>query len=171
MQWSWQSFVLGFIAATIVLGCAAAGGMGSLARTGVTVYVDPAPLLGEIETSLVREAEIQIHHLLGSVRQDLPTQVAREVAGTFRGLSFTVYDVQVPLPDEVIRRMELSLQDSLAAEVELWVEDVDWSPLMGNLTEATRSQVVDLLDDSAGWDLELNLPGPWSMPVYISSVP
>ena len=67
--------------------------------------------------------------------------------------------------------MELSLQDSLAAEVELWVEDVDWSPLMGNLTEATRSQVVDLLDDSAGWDLELNLPGPWSMPVYISSVP
>lgn len=171
MQWSWQSFVLGFLTAAIVFGFAVAGGMGSLARTGVTVYVDPAPLLGEIETGLVREAEIQIQYLLASVRRDLPTQVAKEVAGTFRGLSFSVYDVQVPLPEEVVRRMEMSLQDSLAEELELWVEDVDWSPLMGNLTEATRSQVLDLLDDSAGWDLELNLPGPWSMPVYISSVP
>ncbi|MFO8059392.1 MAG: hypothetical protein R6U70_01860, partial [Bacillota bacterium] len=60
MQWSWKSFMLGFLAATVILGLTAAGGLGSLVRTGVTVQVDPAPLLGEIETGLASEAEVQM---------------------------------------------------------------------------------------------------------------
>lgn len=171
MWWSWKSFLLGFTSATVVFGLMMAGGLGSLVQTGVTVHVDPAPILAQIEMGLVGEAETQIQQLLASVRRDLPSQVAGQVAGTFRGLSLSVYDVQVPLPEEVVRRMETSLRDSLSDELDVWLEDVNWDPLLEELTCATRRGVYDLLDGSAVWDLELNLPGPWSMPVHITGVP
>ena len=167
MHWSLRSFLLGFLAAACILGGIIVGGVHLLGQSGVTVQLDTSPVAQQIEVALADEARAQIDLVVHSVREDLPRQVATQVAGTFDSLSFSVYGVEVPLPEAVIDRLEDQLRQSLESEVKRWVDAMQWDHVVDDLITSTEDQLLRMLHDPEGLGVELTLPGRWKIPVHI----
>lgn len=170
-NWSVRSYVLGFVTAVVLSVFVLAGGLWFLCHNGVTVHLDPEPMVKEMENSLTAEAETQISSLMSAVRSDLPSHVAGRVAGSFESLSLQVYGVEVPLPEAVILRMEDYLRKSLSEEVERWIDDISFDPLLQEITGETREQIYRYLDQAGGVQLRIDLPGSLSVPVRVVTDP
>lgn len=170
-NWSVRSYVFGFVTAVFLSVFVLAGGLWYLCQNGVTVHLDPEPMVKEMENTLTEEAQTQISSLMSAVRDDLPSHVAGRVAGSFESLSLHVYGVEVPLPEAVILRMEDYLRDSLSEEIEGWVDDICFDPLLEEITGETRDQVYRYLNRAGGVQLRIDLPGALSVPVRVVTGP
>ncbi len=170
-DWSVRSYVLGFVTAAFLSVCVLAGALWFLCQNGVTVHLDPEPMVKEMEHSLTAEAQTQISSLMSAVRDDLPSHVADRVAGSFESLSLHIYGVEVPLPDAVILRMEDYLRESLAEEVQRWIDGISFDPMLQEISEETSEQIYRYLNQAGGVQLRIDLPGSLSVPVRVVTSP
>jgi len=167
VRWSPGSFAMGFFTALLVFAGALFLVLHGVTNDGLTVQLDPAPVAEKLEGVVAEEAGSEIEILVRSVRRDLPSQVASEVAGSFDQLTLKIYDVEVPLPDAVIDRLEEELRQSLAEEMESWVDNLEWEDLVVQLTERTEEGLMDVMQNSSLMEFAVDLPGWWQVPVRI----
>ncbi len=167
MDWSPGSFALGFLVAALVFAGILFATLQGIANDGLTVPLDPAPVSEKLEDAIMEEAEAEMARVIHSVREDLPSQVAEEVAGSFDQLTLTIYGVEIPLPDEVIERLEEQLRESLAGEMQTWVQNLQWEERLEQLSGGTEEGLKAIMENSSLMRFNVQLPGPLAVPVRI----
>lgn len=120
-----RNFVSGLLVGVFLCFGLIAGLLYAFIERGLTAHIDVGAIARETRGVIEGQAAQIIPGIIQQLKEQLPGQVASDLADQLMTASFTVYGVEFQIPDETLNVVRAQVEEIVAAEVSRNLDQVD----------------------------------------------
>ncbi len=160
-------FFVGFAAGMLLTAIVGTVCFWGLLQSGVQAHLDAQLVASRVEQQVLDAGHSQIDRMNVRLREDLPQKVVQITAEGFKDAVQSLYGDQLQLPEEVTRPVEQRIEEHLSEEIDDYLDEADFEPLLTEAARQSRVKTYKLLMQGEGMEMEISLMDRWRVPVQL----
>ena len=122
---AWKHFASGLLTGIFLCAGLAGGLVYAFAQRGLTAEIDVEAVAHEVREAIELQVAQMLPEVIAEMKRDVPARVAGDLAQELATASFTVYGVEIRIPEETLAVVRAQVEETVVREISRSLDQID----------------------------------------------